>query len=146
MSQASRETPRVVRIDHLIVGVTDWDVASDFYHRVLGAEVVELEGGRVSFRFGDTQVNVHGPGVDLSANVARIPVAPGNSDLCLHWSGSIEEAMAHLARHDVPIETGPVERPGALGAGTSIYFRDPDGSLIEFISYDVEGSASDTPA
>jgi catechol 2,3-dioxygenase-like lactoylglutathione lyase family enzyme len=28
-----------------------------------------------------------------------------------------------------------VERFGARGAGTSIYFRDPDGSLLEFISY-----------
>jgi catechol 2,3-dioxygenase-like lactoylglutathione lyase family enzyme len=35
----------------------------------------------------------------------------------------------------VPVETGPVERLGAGGAGTSVYFRDPDGSLLEFISY-----------
>ena len=24
---------------------------------------------------------------------------------------------------------------GAAGPGTSVYFRDPDGSLLEFISY-----------
>jgi catechol 2,3-dioxygenase-like lactoylglutathione lyase family enzyme len=24
---------------------------------------------------------------------------------------------------------------GAAGAGTSVYFRDPDGSLLEFLSY-----------
>jgi catechol 2,3-dioxygenase-like lactoylglutathione lyase family enzyme len=106
---------------------------------VLGAEVVELVDGRVSFRFGDTQVNVHGPGVDLSANVARVPVRPGNTGLCFHWSGPIEEAMVHLARQDVPIETGPVERPVALGHGTSAYFNDPDGSLIELISYRAQG-------
>jgi catechol 2,3-dioxygenase-like lactoylglutathione lyase family enzyme len=28
-----------------------------------------------------------------------------------------------------------VPRPGARGDGTSVYFRDPDGSLLEFISY-----------
>jgi catechol 2,3-dioxygenase-like lactoylglutathione lyase family enzyme len=69
-------------------------------------------------------------------NVARLPVQPGNSDLCFVWEGALEDAIAHLARHGVEIETGPVERFGALGQGTSVYFRDPDGSLVEFISYD----------
>jgi catechol 2,3-dioxygenase-like lactoylglutathione lyase family enzyme len=89
----------------------------------------------VAYRLGDTQLNVHGPGVDVSNNVARDPVRPGNSDLCFVWPGPIDEAVAHLARHDVEIETGPVARFGAQGEGTSVYFRDPDGSLLEFISY-----------
>jgi hypothetical protein len=29
-----------------------------------------------------------------------------------------------------------MQRFGAKGSGTSVYFRDPDGSLMEFISYD----------
>jgi catechol 2,3-dioxygenase-like lactoylglutathione lyase family enzyme len=28
-----------------------------------------------------------------------------------------------------------MQRFGAKGPGTSIYFRDPDGSLMEFMSY-----------
>jgi len=28
-----------------------------------------------------------------------------------------------------------VQRDGARGIGTSVYFRDPDGSLLELISY-----------
>jgi catechol 2,3-dioxygenase-like lactoylglutathione lyase family enzyme len=47
----------------------------------------------------------------------------------------IEAAIDHLTRHGVAIEAGPVTRHGAQGAGTSVYFRDPDGSLLEFISY-----------
>ena len=35
----------------------------------------------------------------------------------------------------MPVELGPVERNGARGKGRSVYFRDPDGSLLEFISY-----------
>jgi catechol 2,3-dioxygenase-like lactoylglutathione lyase family enzyme len=35
----------------------------------------------------------------------------------------------------VEVELGPVERTGARGTGTSVYFRDPDGSLLELISY-----------
>lgn len=125
----------ITGLDHVVIGVSDWSVATAFYRDVIGAEVIPVEGDRVSFRVGATQLNVHGPGVDLTDNVARLPVRPGNSDLCFHWAGSVEDAVAHLARHGVAVETGPVERPGARGRGVSLYFRDPDGSLLEFITY-----------
>lgn len=48
----------------------------------------------------------------------------------------IDAAIAHLRANDVEIELAPVPRPGARGAGTSVYFRDPAGSLLECISYD----------
>jgi catechol 2,3-dioxygenase-like lactoylglutathione lyase family enzyme len=68
--------------------------------------------------------------------VARDPVRPGTSDLCFVWPGPIEEAVAHLRALEVGLEAGPVERAGGRGQGTSVYFRDPDGSLLELISYD----------
>jgi len=43
--------------------------------------------------------------------------------------------VAHLQRCGVAIERGPMQRFGAKGNGTSVYFRDPDGSLMEFIFY-----------
>ena len=125
----------ITGLDHTVIGVSDWSVATAFYRDVIGAAVIPVEGDRVSFRVGATQLNVHGPGVDLTDNVARLPVRPGNSDLCFHWAGSIEDAVSHLTRHGVTVETGPVERPGARGTGVSVYFRDPDGSLLEFITY-----------
>jgi catechol 2,3-dioxygenase-like lactoylglutathione lyase family enzyme len=123
-----------VRLDHAVIAVSDWEISNRFYREVVGAELVPM-AGRVSYRLGDTQLNVHGPGVDVSSNVARLPVQPGNSDLCFVWPGPIEEAVAHLEQQGVEVETGPVERFGAQGPGTSVYFRDPDGSLLEFISY-----------
>lgn len=57
------------------------------------------------------------------------------SDICFEWHGPIADAIRHLEQHDVPVELGPVERPGARGVGQSVYFRDPDGSLLEFITY-----------
>lgn len=122
-----------VRLDHCVIHVSDWDVSNRFYRDVLGAEIVSRGAGS-AYRFGEQQLNVHGPGVEPHP-VARVPVAPGNSDLCFVWDGPIEEAVAHLERQGVEVELGPVPRPGARDEGTSVYFRDPDGSLLELISY-----------
>jgi catechol 2,3-dioxygenase-like lactoylglutathione lyase family enzyme len=123
-----------VRLDHVVIAVSDWERSSAFYRDVCGAELRELSLGRVAYRFGDQQLNVHGPGA-APYPLAREPVRPGNSDLCLVWPGPIDEAVAHLQRHGVEIVEGPVMRQGARGDGTSVYFRDPDGSLLEFIAY-----------
>jgi catechol 2,3-dioxygenase-like lactoylglutathione lyase family enzyme len=122
-----------MRLDHCVIHVSDWERANAFYRDVIGAELVR-RGAGWAYRLGDQQLNVHGPGVHPEP-VARDPVRPGNSDLCFVWDGAIEAAAAHLADHGVPIELGPVPRHGARGAGTSVYFRDPDGSLMEFIAY-----------
>ena len=124
----------IARFDHCVIHVSDWERSNAFYRDVLGAEVLE-RGPGFAYRFGDVQLNCHGPGVDAEP-VARVPVAPGNSDLCFAWPGPIDGAIEHLRERDVEIELGPVERHGAGGAGTSVYFRDPDASLLEFISYD----------
>ncbi len=124
----------LAKLDHCVIHVSDWQRSNVFYRDVLGAELVDGGAGTWAYRFGTEQLNVHGPGVDADP-VARIPVAPGNSDLCFEWLGPIESASAHLGEHDIEIEQGPVQRNGAKGRGTSLYFRDPDGTLLEFISY-----------
>ncbi len=121
------------KLDHCVMHVSDWERSNAFYAKVLGAEIVPRPVGFV-YRLGDTQLNLHGPGLK-GEPVARIPVAPGNSDLCFEWDGPIAGAAAHLAQCGVAVGLGPVRRNGARGAGTSVYFRDPDGSLLEFISY-----------
>jgi catechol 2,3-dioxygenase-like lactoylglutathione lyase family enzyme len=119
--------------DHCVIHITDWDRSNSFYREVVGAQVVEV-GPNYAYRFGNAQLNIHGPGVEAEP-LAHVPVAPGNSDLCFTWEGPIEAAVQHLGRNGVEIELGPVERMGVRGKGTSVYFRDPDGSLLEFISY-----------
>jgi len=123
-----------IALDHCVIAVSDWERANQFYREVLGAELVELDKGRFAYRFGDQQLNVHGPGSTPRPRAVD-PVRPGNSDLCFRWAGTAEEAVAHLAAHRVQVEEGPVERQGAQGRGRSVYFRDPDGSLLELISY-----------
>lgn len=124
---------RPVTLDHCVITVSEWVRSNTFYAAVLGAEIVPVGAGW-AYRLGKQQLNVHGPGVPGNPN-ARLPVPAGGSDLCLEWSGPIDDAIAHLRAHDVPIEVGPVPRFGAKGNGVSVYFRDPDGSLLEFISY-----------
>jgi catechol 2,3-dioxygenase-like lactoylglutathione lyase family enzyme len=122
-----------LRLDHVVIAVSNWERSNSFYADVLGAEVVP-RGRTFAYRFGAQQLNVHGPDGDPYP-VARVPVEPGNSDLCFEWHGPITEALTHLREHGVEVEEGPVERPGAKGTGSSVYFRDPDGALLEFISY-----------
>ena len=125
---------RLASLDHCVIHVSDWERSNAFYRDVLGAELIDRGNGTSAYRFGEQQLNVHGPGVDADP-VAQVPVAPGNSDLCFAWPGSIEDAIAHLTARGVVPEKGPVTRHGAQGAGKSVYFRDPDGSLMEFIAY-----------
>jgi len=122
-----------IKLDHCVIHVSDWERSNPFYRDVLGAELI-ARGAGWAYRFGTEQLNCHGPGVDATP-VARLPVAPGGSDLCFEWGGPIEGAVEHLKEHGVEIELGPVPRSGAKGTGTSVYFRDPDGSLLEFMSY-----------
>jgi catechol 2,3-dioxygenase-like lactoylglutathione lyase family enzyme len=120
-------------LDHCVIAVSDWARSNAFYAEVLGADIVRVGDG-FAYRFGPNQLNIHGPGADGEPN-AQPPVAPGGADLCFVWDGPIEDAVAHLDRLDVAIELGPVTRFGARGGGTSVYFRDPDGSLLEYIAY-----------
>ena len=122
-----------IKLDHCVIHVSDWGRSNDFYARVFGMEVIK-RGKGYAYRLGAVQLNCHGPGFETDT-VARLPVQPGNSDICFVWPGPIEGAIAHLKEQQAPVEVGPVTRHGAQGCGTSVYFRDPDGSLLEFISY-----------
>ncbi len=124
-----------IRLDHVVIAVSDWERANAFYRDVCGAELVRLdEPMRWRYRFGDQALNVHGPGMDPTP-VARRPGGPGSADFCLVWPGPVDQAVEHLHARGVEVEEGPVPRNGARGPGQSVYFRDPDGSLLEFISY-----------
>ena len=121
------------RLDHVVIAVSDVERSNAFYREVVGVEVID-RGGGFAYGVGVQRLNVHSPGTSPHP-VAQLPVQPGGSDLCFVWDGPIEDALDHLRRHGVELVEGPVEREGAGGRGRSVYFRDPDGSLLEFISY-----------
>ena len=121
-----------IKLDHCVIHVSNWEHSNAFYRDVLGAELVKIGSGW-SYRFGDTQLNCHGPNVE-GMPVAKLPVMPGGADLCFVWRGPIDAAIQHLNQHHIRVEVGPVERFGSQGYGTSVYFRDPDGHSLEFIA------------
>src|SRR5439155_1212933 len=59
---ATRSYRARMRLDHVVIAVSDFERSNAFYRDVLGAEVVEVDG-RVAYRIGGQQLNVHGPGV-----------------------------------------------------------------------------------
>ena len=96
-------------LDHCVIHVSDWEKAVDFYTRVVGAEAVPAKGGGFVFRLGSQQLNVHGPD-KKGEPLARVPVAPGNSDLCFRWDGPIVDAKRHLEAEGVADRAWP-DRP-----------------------------------
>jgi catechol 2,3-dioxygenase-like lactoylglutathione lyase family enzyme len=120
---------RVSSLDHLVLTVADVERAVAFYERVLGMEPLAYEGGRRALRFGSQKLNLHELGREPAPRAAH--ATAGSADLCFLLEGTLERALAHLDAEGVPVEHGPVVRPGARGPMRSAYFRDPDGNLIE---------------
>jgi len=68
------------------------------------------------------------------------PQSQANGELpldhvCLVWPGSAASAIDALTASGAQVVEGPVPRNGARGAGQSVYYREPDGSLVELIAY-----------
>ena len=131
----------LLAIDHVAITVADVEQTWRFYDRLFGTEIINeyAPSGkpfvRVFILGGGARLSVHqlGNGVDL---VAAKPT-PGSADICFRWGSSIKEAIAHLGNHGLRIVDGPSPRRTADGLPAhSVYFRDPDGNLIELMAAD----------
>jgi catechol 2,3-dioxygenase-like lactoylglutathione lyase family enzyme len=129
----------IERIDHFVLTVKDIDATCEFYNRVLDMEVVTFAGGRKGLGFGANKINLHQQGKEFEPKANR-PV-PGSADFCLITKMPIAEVMNRLARLKIQIVLGPVEKIGALGPMTSVYFRDPDLNLVEVSNYGEKAAA-----
>ncbi|WP_041277941.1 VOC family protein [Desulfotalea psychrophila] len=130
-------------LDHIVLNMTDEKKMIDFYLKVLmfaPERLQEYRTGKVPF-----------PSLRLNSNTI-IDLFPqemwensagagqGGENLnhfCLALTkGSWQNLCQRLKDGKVTIEEGPVPRWGAHGVGTSIYFRDPEGNLIEARYYE----------
>src|SRR5438105_285299 len=125
---------RIDRIDHIVITAFDLERTIDFYTRVLGMQAITFAGGRRALAFGRQKINLHQAGREFEPKALR--PTPGSVDLCFITEDSLGEVTAHVKACGVKIAEGPVEKTGALGPMQSIYFRDPDGNLIEVSRYE----------
>jgi catechol 2,3-dioxygenase-like lactoylglutathione lyase family enzyme len=126
----------ITGLDHASLPMRDTEAMLTFY-RSLGFDAVEL-GPVVSMYAGNQMINFHRPELwQRDGFTLRAPAAaPPCGDLCFVWEGSAESLNALLDEVGVAIEEGPLTRHGGrLTDGTSVYARDPDGNLLEFMIY-----------
>ena len=123
-------------IDHIVLTTRDREGCIRFYTEVLGMKLTRFKTPteeRIAFSFGSQKINLHEWGREFTprAHVA----APGSLDLCFIASVSLDEVMARLKGHGIPVLEGPVAKTGARGPIRSVYVRDPDLNLVEISVY-----------
>ncbi len=143
-----RMTNHPVRLDHVVLWVTDPVAAAAFYERTVGLEplrVAEFAAGEVAF----PSVRVdEGSIIDLAPRTLadRMPALPGAAGsaghpvhhICLALPSDAFDALrARLAEHAVPMTDLGHDSFGARGkAPRNFYFQDPDGNVVEARHYE----------
>src|SRR5215471_4060808 len=122
--------------DHVALPMQNTEAMLAFY-RSLGLQVAENPQA-VSVYIGTQMINFHRPATwQRESFTLRAPAAkPPCGDLCFVWDGTAESLKSMLDRAGAKIEVGPAPREGGRRkTGSSVYVRDPDGNLLEFMIY-----------
>jgi catechol 2,3-dioxygenase-like lactoylglutathione lyase family enzyme len=123
-------------LDHVAVPMQNTAAMLAFY-RGLGLDITETPRA-CSVHIGAQMINFHRPETwQDPAYTLRAPgTKPPSGDFCVVWEGTEADLRGLLARVGAQIEEGPVARRGARRVdASSIYVRDPDGNLLEFMTY-----------
>ena len=113
-----------------------YDKTVDFYTRVLGMRLVleqpnldDPESVHLFFETGPGQFIAYfvpRPGKDVEGRVQTGAL----NHVALNLDGDLDDAMAALTAEGVPF-SGPVDR----GYERSVYFRDPNGVVVELLTW-----------
>ena len=124
----------LIGIDHIVLNCKDVEYTANWYERVLRLkrEVFGSEN-RIALKFGNQKINLRPIGAQgwLSGEKE----VAGSADICFLTKETLSSVTSRLREEGVEVILGPVERMGSLGTMYSIYFRDPEGSLLEIASY-----------
>lgn len=118
----------ILRLDHIVLCVTDVQRSIRFYSSLLGMQPREERPGKWSLHFGPNKISLQDA---VSAPAIARETVPGSGNFCLLTSEPVEKLASELLATGIDIVAGPGERDGATGKLLSVYFRDPDGNLVE---------------
>ena len=131
-----------VGIDHIAIPTANAERLIEFYKRlgfVINDEA-EWRAGKAnifSIQAGDSKINVHPEG--FTADLRGPTAVPGCGDICFVWEGAAQECKKWLEDAGVEVIRGPGRRKGARAGGglpaVSLYARDPDDNLLEWMVY-----------
>ncbi|MEM7319869.1 MAG: VOC family protein [Pseudomonadota bacterium] len=119
---------QITRFDHIVLCVADVDTTLEFYQRILGLEAREERPGKWSLHFGTSKISLQNA---TSAPTLAKGTVPGSGNFCLITELPIADIVDRLETNRIEIIEGPAEKIGATGTLMSVYFRDPDGNLVE---------------
>ena len=117
----------ITGFDHIVLCVRDVAASRAFYERALGMEPREERPGKWSLHFGSNKISLQDA---LSAPAIARDTVPGSGNFCVLSDTPMVEWRAHFEREEVAIVDGGI-RDGATGKIDSLYFKDPDGNLVE---------------
>jgi catechol 2,3-dioxygenase-like lactoylglutathione lyase family enzyme len=125
---------KLERLDHFGIEVANLARAERFYTAVLGLEVVNRFGDQISLDCGGQNlalVEVARPPLDAAARRSIITHPLGRGHHAFKVTRS-DFAGAHARLSEAGVESAA---PIDWGDHDCIYFLDPDGNLLELVSY-----------
>jgi len=126
--------PKVTGIVETGLDVDDLEASADFYHRILGFEIIARSERLCAFSIAGRDVLIlfereeSAPAVEIPGGI----IPPHGSTGPIHFAfaidpGELPQWETLLAANGIPIESRVHWERG----GTSIYFRDRDNHLLE---------------